>query len=104
MITLKLLTDGIKQVNQVYIENPEFDGNYPAMIVQYLISLFLIELGGKAEDFGLYIEPTSTGYTGWITISDETLFFAPTKIIILRGNEHSRLENDGELSPFGELP
>ena len=94
VITLEILVDGIKQVNQTYIEQPEFDGNYPAMVVQYLISSFLIAQGGKAEDFGFYLDSDSVGYTGWLAIGEQVLFFAPAKVIIL---------DRDNLSPYGEL-
>ena len=101
MLTLQLLADGIRQVSQNYIEEPGLDGNYPAMVVQYLISSFLISMGGRAEDFGFYLDPDSVGYTGWITIKGETLFFGPTKAIVLKSTPG---DAQGELSPYGRLP
>ena len=54
MITIELLAGGIEQVNRAFIERPELDGNYPAMVVQYLVSALLIALGHEANDFGFY--------------------------------------------------
>lgn len=110
MIKLSTLADGIQQVNQAFIEQPELDGNYPAMVVQYLISAFLIAQGGKANDFGLYSNADEVGYTGWIGIGDEVLFFAPTKAVVLKRPEagdpstSSGEPPDGELSPYGIIP
>ncbi len=100
MITIELLARGIEQVNQVFIEQPELDGNYPAMAVQYLMSALLVSIGGKANDFGFYSNPDKVGYTGWIGIGDKVLFFAPTKAVILE----QLGEINGELSPYGILP
>jgi len=102
-ITIDKLQDGIKQVNQAYIEQPALDGNYPAMVVQYLISAFLIAQGGKADDFGLYRNADEVGYIGWISIADEVLFFAPTKAIVLKRYADESDSESGELSPYGEL-
>jgi hypothetical protein len=101
MMNIQILQNGIEQVNQAFIEQPEFDGNYPAMVVQYLISAFLINLGGKAEDFGFYTDP-AVGYTGYIAMGDKVLFFAPTKAIILQRSEPGGAGE--ELSPYGVIP
>lgn len=101
MITISTLADGIRQVNQAFIERPDLDGNYPAMVVQYLISALLIDLGGRANDFGFYTDP-AVGYTGYIAMGDEVLFFAPTKAVVLKRPAPD--EESGELSPYGVLP
>lgn len=101
MITIETLQAGIEQVNQAYIERPELDGDYPAMVVQYLISSLLIALGGKAGDFGFYTDP-QVGYTGYLKIGNEVLFFAPTKAVVLDKPEPA--EDNGELSPYGAIP
>ena len=98
-MNLQALRDGIEQVNRAYIEQPELDGNYPAMVVQYLISALLVALGGKANDFGLYTDST-IGYTGYIGLGDDVLFFAPTKAIVLKRPDPDN--ESGELSPFGD--
>lgn len=102
MIKLSILANGIRQVNQAFIEKPELDGNYPAMVVQYLISTFLISQGGQAGDFGFYANPGEVGYTGWLAIGDEVLFFGPAKAVVLERSEPE--EDSGELSPYGILP
>lgn len=102
-VTIEHLADGIRQVNQAFIENPQLSkDNYPPMIVQYLMSALLVALGQTASDFGLYQDADTVGYTGWLTIGDKTLFFAPTKVIIL--DEPAGQSENGELSPFGDLP
>lgn len=101
-VKLSTLADGIRQVNQAFIEKPELDGNYPAMVVQYLISALLIALGHNAADFGFYAHPDEVGYTGWLAMGDEVLFFAPTKAVVLKRSEPGA--DSGELSPVGVLP
>lgn len=102
-ITIQTLRDGIEQVNRAFVEHPEFGkDDYPAMVVQYLISTFLIAQGGRASDFGFYSNADEVGYTGWLAIDDEVLFFAPTKAVVLKRPEPG--EDSGELSPYGELP
>lgn len=102
MITIETLANGIEQVNQAFVEHPEFGKDeYPAMVVQYLMSALMLALGHKANDFGLYTDP-AVGYTGYIAINDEVLFFAPTAAVVLKRAEPG--EADGELSPYGVIP
>ena len=92
------LQEGIRRVNQAFVEHPEFDrSDYTEMVVRYLISVLLMELGQSGE-FGLYEYPDSVGFVGWVGWGDCTLFFAPTKSVILCGDERSRMENTNDLS------
>lgn len=83
MLSIEKLQSGILELNQTFIENPNFDKDeYPPMVVQYLMSALLIALGYKANDFGFYTDP-NIGYTGYIRLDDKVLFFAPTKAVVL---------------------
>lgn len=99
-ITLRFLADGIERVNLAFVENSQLSrDDYPPMVVQYLMSALLIALGQPANAFGLYRNPDEVGYTGWLSIGDETLFFAPTEAVILKG----AAGDEGGLSPFGDI-
>lgn len=98
-LTIKTLAEGIEEVNLAFIEHPEFGPDeYPPMVVQYLMGALLIALGYAANDFGFYTDP-AIGYTGYIRLDNQVLFFAPTKAVVM-----DRAPEGGELSPFGELP
>jgi len=89
---IQVLADGIAQVNQAFIESPELDlDQYRAMVSEYLIDKLIDELllvkGLKNEypdlnHFGFYSDP-NIGYTGYVQMGNEALFFAPTKAIIM---------------------
>lgn len=82
MINVEFLADGIKQVNQAYIERPDFNqDDYRGMVVQYIISALLIALGETANDFGFYDKGE---YTGWLGIGNEIILFAPTRVTIIK--------------------
>lgn len=98
---LNRLKDGLSQVNVEYISHPEFTlDDYRGMAVQYLLSALLIALN-ESGDCGLYSHPETHGWTGWVTAGNCTLFFAPTKTVVLCGDERSRIE--GDLSPVGRV-
>lgn len=86
------LTDGITWVNQYFIEHPDLSlDQYRAMTSSYLIEALLIELGYSTEDkeakaFSFYSDP-NIGYTGYVQLNDDALFFAPTKAIVLGKDE-----------------
>lgn len=98
MITIETLAGGIKQVNQAFIERPELDlDQYRVLISEYLIEALmdalLIASGIRDEypglnHFGFYNDP-NIGYTGYIQVGDEVLFFAPTKAIVLEKTQSS---------------
>lgn len=99
------LADGVRQVNQAFIESPELDINqYRALISEYLIDKLIDELlkakGLNNEypnlgHFGFYSDP-NIGYTGYVQLGDKVLFFAPTKAIIM-DKAHDNI------SPVGNL-
>lgn len=102
MNLLELIEDGLSKVNIEYISHPDFSiDDYRGMCIQYLLSVLLGQLG-EAGDCGLYSHSQEVGYIGWISIGECTLFFAPTKIIVLCGDERSRME-DNNLSPIGNI-
>ncbi len=106
MITIDTLKNGIEQVNLAFIESPELDlDQYRALVSEYLIEelidalLAAIDIPDKypgLNHFGFYSDP-NIGYTGYIQLLDEVLFFAPTKAIIL-----PKSTSEG-LSPYGEI-
>jgi hypothetical protein len=101
---LEILQAGLLQVSEEYIKHPNFSiDDYRGMCVQYLLSALLIQLGEQG-DCGLYEYSESHGWVGWVTVGDCTLFFAPTSVVILCGDERNRMKTGGdELSPYGSL-
>lgn len=88
------LTEAVTELNQRYIEKDDLSlDQYRAMVAELIIDLLLIELGYEINEdtrgFSFYSDP-AIGYTGYITIADKTLFFAPTKAIILSREAASR--------------
>jgi hypothetical protein len=101
-VGLKLLAEGIEQVNRDYIQDPTLSiENYRALISEMIIDHLLAALGEDVEDlksFGFYSDP-AIGYTGYLKLGEQVLFFGPTKTVI-----SERAPGNGELSPYGELP
>lgn len=91
------LTDGITQVNQYFIEHPDLTlDQYRAMTSSYLVEALLIELGYNTSDknkkaFSFYSDP-NIGYTGYIQLDNDALFFAPAKAIVLGKDENSCID------------
>ena len=93
------LKDGLIEVGIEYINHPNFTiDDYRGMAVQYLLSSLLIALN-ETGDCGLYSHPETHGWIGWLTMDDCTLFFAPTSVVILCGDERV----DDSLSPIGKI-
>ncbi len=87
--------DGIIQVNQAYIERDFTRDDYLIMVCVYLITALLKTIKQEGS-IGFYENYREVGYYGWLTINDKTLFFAPTKAIILD-------TQSDEISPIGNL-
>ena len=87
--------DGITQVNQAYIERDFTREDYLIMVCVYLITA-LFKAMKQEGGIGFYENYREVGYYGWLTVNDKTLFFAPTKAIILD------TQND-EVSSIGSL-
>jgi hypothetical protein len=80
------IQSGIEQVNLAYIEKSFNREDYLIMLCVYLVTFLLVELGIVGK-LGLYQNYREVGYWGWLTVDNKTLFFAPTKSVLLDTTE-----------------